>query len=322
MSGLNILIVDDSVGGNQLRDVLRATDSTYQVVVANSAKVARDHLMAGYFDCVFLNTRIGDCNGISLLPAIDAHRGRLATATIMTGAGDEREIVEAMRNGAADFLSKARLSADTVRRAIEIGLASARQAQDQRDVRARLNHLAMFDGRTGLPSRPLFCDRLNHAVVAARRNRQNLAVMVLDLDVFRSVNERFGRQAGDAVLAEVGARVRAVMRGSDTLARLHSDEFATLLPGVDSSDAAVVVAEKIISAVGAPISVGRDQVALGVSIGIAMYPFDGLGPEALFDNADAAMYQAKRRQVGYAFHADMARQAKTQPSALRAADGI
>ncbi|HNB26012.1 MAG TPA: diguanylate cyclase [Alphaproteobacteria bacterium] len=303
MSGLNILIVDASpVGGGALRQLLAETDRGYRILATQTVEDARERLRACGFDCIFVNIRSEDADSMTMTPVVAVHRLWPAAAVIVTGSGDEREVVAAMRSGAVDYVSRARIGVEMLRRTIENGVCAARQEQDARDLRARLNHLAMFDGRTGLPSRPLFCDRLGHALLTARRNRQNLAVMVMNLDFFRDVNRRFGRALGDDVLVRVGGRVRSVMRSSDTLARLHGDEFASLLPGVESSDAAAVVAEKIIGAVGAPIDICGEAVEIGISIGIAMFPIDGQGPEALFDNADAAMYRAKRGTRGYTFH--------------------
>lgn len=304
MNAITMLIVDhDDLERERLRRILGEADGAYKVLTARSSKEAREWLRTGYFDCVFVSACLGGAEGVTLVPAINAHRGRASAATIIIGSGDEREIVAAMRGGAADYLSRASLCAEVVRRAIENGMCAAQHAYDLRDARARLNYLAMFDGRTGLPNRTLFCDRLNHAILAARRNRQSLAVMVMNLDFFKDVNDQFGRSAGDVVLFQIGNRIRNVMRGADTVARLHGDEFAALLPGVGSGDAAVVVAEKIIATAGTPIAIDKDQVTVSISIGIAMLPGDGSGPEALFDNADAAMYRAKRGTLGYAFHA-------------------
>lgn len=304
MGGFNVLVVDsDAIGGEALRAQLIESDAEHRIQVAGSVDEARERLRACTFHCIFLS--IATSHGgemLTLAPAVALHRAWPGTAVIVTGSGDEREVVAAMRSGAVDYISHARIAVEVLRRAVENGVCMARQEQDLRDVRARLNHLAMFDGRTGLPSRPLFCDRLGHALLGARRNRQALTVMVMNIDLFRDVNKRFGRAAGDDILMRVGARLKGVVRGSDTLARLHGDEFATLLPGVDSSEAAATVAEKIITAVEAPIVVGDEAVQLGISIGIAMFPDHGQGPEALFDNADAAMYRAKRGLTGYAFH--------------------
>ncbi len=304
MGGFNILIVDaETTGAEALRRELTEADRGHRIQISESVDEARERLRACAFDCIFFSIAgAPGCETLTLAPAVALHRAWPGAAVIVIGSGDEREVVAAMRSGAVDYVSRARIGVEVLRRAVENGVCMARQEQDLRDVRARLNHLAMFDGRTGLPSRPLFCDRLGHALVSARRNKQTLAVMVMDLDLFRDVNKRFGRPAGDDILMQIGARLKGVMRGSDTLARLHGDEFATLLPGVNSSEAATIVAEKIISAVEAPIMVGDEAVQLAISIGIAMFPDHGQGPEALFDNADAAMYRAKRGMVGYAFH--------------------
>jgi diguanylate cyclase (GGDEF)-like protein/PAS domain S-box-containing protein len=154
--------------------------------------------------------------------------------------------------------------------------------------------LAHHDSLTGLPNRRLLDDRLRQALHLARRRDARLAVMVLDLDDFKQVNDRFGHNTGDAVLREVAQRLSACMRKSDTLARQGGDEFVVVVPEVSGEADSEVVAGKILRALEPPMPVGGDEVRLGSSIGISLYPADARDGESLLRNADAAMYRAKR----------------------------
>lgn len=158
---------------------------------------------------------------------------------------------------------------------------------------AQLRYLAHHDELTGLANRALFHDRLLHAVAEARRNGSFVGVMLLDVDNFKVVNDSLGHEAGDAVLREVAARVRACMRETDTLARFGGDEFALLAPGMESPPNALALARKILDAFDPPFVVEDREVFLSASIGMAFHPLDGQDIEGLLKNADAAMHHAK-----------------------------
>jgi diguanylate cyclase (GGDEF)-like protein/PAS domain S-box-containing protein len=157
----------------------------------------------------------------------------------------------------------------------------------------RIKHLAFFDALTDLPNRALFMDRLEHTLTAARRAQRVLAVMFLDLDGFKVVNDTLGHDMGDALLKTVASVLLAQVRDSDTVARLGGDEFVILLAALADRDEVDIIARRIIQAIHQPIMIGTDLVQIGVSIGIAMYPADAPTPFELIKTADTAMYEAK-----------------------------
>jgi diguanylate cyclase (GGDEF)-like protein len=146
-----------------------------------------------------------------------------------------------------------------------------------------------------LLNRALFHDRLQNALALARRNRGRLALLFIDLDLFKSVNDTFGHAAGDVLLQEVGRRLRTCVRESDTVARLGGDEFLVLLTGMAYPKRTVAVAGKIRACLAQPFAVGEACVAVSPSIGIAAYPEHASDHETLIRYADEAMYEAKRR---------------------------
>lgn len=164
-----------------------------------------------------------------------------------------------------------------------------------REARAleRIAHLAHHDTVTDLPNRALLQDRLAQEVARARRNQLGFAVVMLDLDGFKGVNDRWGHAAGDEVLARAAERLRACMRASDTVGRLGGDEFLAILPDV-GDEGAVVVAEKVRGALEQPFAISAGAASLSASVGIAFYPRDGEDPDTLQRAADAALYEAKR----------------------------
>ena len=171
--------------------------------------------------------------------------------------------------------------------------------QLQREVFERLQaeqkvwHLAHHDALTGLPNRSLLLDRFDQALAMAARGRHRLAVMFLDLDRFKNINDSLGHAVGDQLLKHVAERLRAVVRAVDTVARLGGDEFVLVLHELECAQDAVLVAEKIISSLGEAVTIEGHSLAATPSIGISIFPEDGEDAYALMRNADAAMYQAK-----------------------------
>lgn len=159
----------------------------------------------------------------------------------------------------------------------------------------RLLQLAHFDFLTGLPNRILFRDRLSQAMRQAKRNKRGMALMFIDLDRFKGINDSLGHKAGDQLLVEVAGRLLACVRKSDTVARLGGDEFTVVVSELHAPAAAAVVAEKIIESVGQPVTLEGVEVVVTPSIGIAVFPADGATPEDLIKNSDRAMYQAKEQ---------------------------
>ena len=159
----------------------------------------------------------------------------------------------------------------------------------------QIKHLAYHDALTGLPNRLLFKDRLTVALSHAQRDQNRLAVLFLDLDRFKVINDSLGHNIGDQLLQAVAARVQSCVRDSDTVARLGGDEFTLLLPSLIRSEDAAIVAQKIIEAVRYPFHIEGREFFITTSIGISLYPEDGADAATLIKNADTAMYQAKEQ---------------------------
>lgn len=157
-----------------------------------------------------------------------------------------------------------------------------------------LRRRALHDELTGLPNRTLFWDRLNHRLSQEDRRAADFAVLFVDLDQFKDVNDELGHAAGDHLLIDVTARIRAALREGDSAARMGGDEFLVLLDEVVSSEAAVAVAERLIEALRAPHQFATDERVVTTSIGVAIGPGDFTGADSLVAAADAAMYEAKR----------------------------
>lgn len=157
----------------------------------------------------------------------------------------------------------------------------------------KMSHLAQHDSLTDLPNRMLLNDRLNEAITLAGRYRRKLAVLFVDLDRFKNINDRLGHVVGDRLLQSVARRLLSCVRASDTVSRQGGDEFVILLPEVAHEEDVVVSADKILLALRTPCRIDEHDLRVGASIGIATYPNDGADAETLVKNADVAMYHAK-----------------------------
>ena len=163
-------------------------------------------------------------------------------------------------------------------------------------------HQALHDPLTGLPNRRLFIESIDQAIRSAKRRGSRMAVLVMDLDRFKEVNDFLGHAAGDELLVTVGERIRGIIREADTVARLGGDEYGLMLPELDSAEGVRPVLERIRLALERPISVNTLPLSVEASIGVAVYPEHGTETQLLLQRADAAMYEAKRESSGACFY--------------------
>lgn len=173
----------------------------------------------------------------------------------------------------------------------------------RKEAEQQIAHMATHDGLTGLPNRVLFRARLDLALATARRHGSTCAVLALDLDRFKNVNDTLGHPAGDTLLRVIADRLQFVIRDGDTVARLGGDEFAIIVSRVDGPQCASLVAQRVIDAVGQPVDIDEQSASVGVSIGIALGTHDSPDVESVFKNADIALYCAKAAgRNSYSFH--------------------
>ncbi|MBQ5948813.1 EAL domain-containing protein [Massilia sp. ST3] len=199
---------------------------------------------------------------------------------------------------AADAIRRARdeLEVRVAERTAELAGANALlqdEIVERRQAEARVHHMAYHDSLTGLPNRALLSDRLDCAIRTAQRSGRKLALMFIDLDRFKNINDSLGHLTGDHLLREVAKRLVVAVRASDTVARLGGDEFVVLLPEIASGEECRLVGDKIIEALASPFPFEGRSLHISPSIGICVYPDDGSDVETLMRHADAAMYHAK-----------------------------
>src|SRR5713226_2567533 len=227
------------------------------------------------------------------------HEGRLLGALsvntydpVRTFTAEDAEVLELLAGNASAVLA-------SLERTVELAEAN-RELLKARD---EAQHQALHDGLTGLPNRTLLRDRLQQALLIGDRDKTSVALLIMDLDRFKDVNDTLGHHTGDELLQQVGARLRGIVRASDTVARMGGDEFAIVLPMASHADVAARVAQSLVKALEKPFTLAGHQVSVGSSIGIAMYPEHGTDVKTLMRHADVAMYVAKRGGSGHAVYA-------------------
>ena len=206
-----------------------------------------------------------------------------------------------VRSSEGDFLGMVVLYLRNLREADEWGQRLLEQAAklaavaiEHRELAQQLTHRAFHDPLTGLPNRVLFEERLEQAVARARRNRTSVAMVAVDLDRFKQINDSLGHEAGDELLQQFSARVRASLRETDTVARVGGDEFLIVLPDLTDPKGPAVVAKKLLGALRAPFTLAGNEVTVTASMGVCTYPQDAQDIVLLHRGADAAVYRAKR----------------------------
>ncbi|HCZ16061.1 MAG TPA: diguanylate cyclase, partial [Candidatus Accumulibacter sp.] len=215
--------------------------------------------------------------------------------TILAGRVWTGELINRRKNGSlyAEALTISPVTDGNGR--IQHFVAIKQDISERKANEERVQHLAHHDQLTDLPNRSLLSDRLFQALAQARRDRGTVALMFLDLDSFKPVNDTLGHDIGDLLLKEVALRLQnCVPRESDTVARLGGDEFVILLAQIEKAADAVVVAGKLLAALERPFLIGPHRISISGSIGIAVYPQHGDEVNQLLKNADIAMYHAKK----------------------------
>jgi diguanylate cyclase (GGDEF)-like protein len=286
---IRVLLIEDNPGDARLVQEMLADegDSDYALTTVTTLRAGIERLKADVFDTVLLDLSLPDGQAVETLGALRSQEGR-RPILVLTGIKDDVLAANAMRQGAEDFLVKGQIDGPSLARAV-------RHAIERSRWRNYLDHLAHHDSLTKLPNRALFQDRLGQALEQARRSRQGLAVLFVDLDHFKSINDTLGHTVGDMLLECVAERLRSSVRASDTVARVGGDEFTLLVPDIGGVDDVVLVADKILSALRTPFLIGPHQVVTAASAGASLYPHDGEDAETLLKHADAAMYRAKQQ---------------------------
>ncbi|HKR66516.1 MAG TPA: EAL domain-containing protein [Thermoanaerobaculia bacterium] len=283
---------------------LRESEARYRLMAENSTDLISRSTMRGQILYVseavrsLLGYDASQMVGHSIFEFIaeeDHHGVREVTERIETQRAPQTFSYRAVRSDGTRiwFETTSRAIADPITGELTEIVAVSRDISERRRAEEQIEYQAYHDALTGLPNRLLFRDRLTIALAHAKRQQTPVAVMFLDLDRFKFVNDTLGHSLGDELLRIVGVRLRTVLREGDTIARMGGDEFTVLLTDLTTPTDAAKIAQKLLDTVAHPVRIEGHELYVTTSIGIALYPSDGDTAEALLKNADGAMYRAK-----------------------------
>jgi diguanylate cyclase (GGDEF)-like protein len=300
LKGCILLVEDSPTQADWLAEVLASEG--HEVVIARDGGQALGHLRGQAIDLVLLDLVLPDMDGLDVLRAVkDAPERGFVPVIVLSARSDVRSRVNGLRTGADDYLPKPFDEEEALARVA--GMLRIKHLQDELSAaKAELLALSVTDGLTGLPNRRFFDARLRDELSRSERYSDPVSMLIVDLDHFKALNDRFGHPFGDRVLRQAAQHMKSSLRDPDVCARWGGDEFAVILPKTDLGRARRV-GERILQAIRAQTfepstseGSARDrEVRLTVSIGIAQFPSDGAAtPDALVAQADEALYRAKR----------------------------
>jgi diguanylate cyclase (GGDEF)-like protein len=294
MGPARILIIDDDeVDRKAAYRALTQSEWRGEVALARNADEAKRQISEGKIDCVLLDYNLPGGDGLMLIPELRELLGEHVPIIMLTGEGSELVAVEAMKSGASDYLPKSLLTPGAMFRVIANSMERQRLQRELSHAQSQLEQQALYDGLTGLGNRSLFRRDLGRAISSGERRNAHFCLLMMDLDRFKAINDTYGHEVGDGVLAEVGRRLALIARAGDAFYRLGGDEFTAILDAPSQSAVSPLV-QRVAGGVASPIQVLSVTVIVGISQGIAVYPDHGTSSEALLRSADAAMYSAKR----------------------------
>jgi diguanylate cyclase len=282
---VRVLLVEDNPGDARLVEILLSeTGQDFDVKHVGTLGEALDELDRPPFEVVLLDLSLPDSAGLETVERMRRAAPELPLV-VLSGRDDEEVALQALHSGAEDYLVKGRGDGDLIARSIRYSI-ERKKAEDT------LSYLAQYDPLTDLANRALFHDRLEHALARGERHGGMLALLFLDLDRFKRVNDTLGHTGGDALLKEVAKRMKRRMRDSDTVARLGGDEFAIIIEELSDPQDAARLADDLVKILREPFVMSGHEIPVGVSVGIAVRPpSEG---DRLLKDADAAMYRAKK----------------------------
>lgn len=281
-----LLVEDDPKEALVIKNMLKeGLQNQFTLEHSRSLSHALDLLKQNQFQGIILDSHLPDGKSFESIPQF-LQLCPDAPILILSSVEEEDQAIQAVKSGAQDYLIKGQTSSSTLCRAIRYAMERQRATQ-------RITQLAHYDHLTGLANRGLFYERLNCAVARCHRNDTAIALMFLDLDHFKDINDTLGHECGDSLLKTVAARIKKCIREIDTGVRLGGDEFAVLLEQIVSIEDVASVAQRILHLLAQPVIIKPHQLHVTGSLGITIYPWDGANSQELLSHADAAMYRAK-----------------------------
>ncbi len=290
-----LLVDDDQVDRAAIIRTLKKSNLDVYIEEAITVNQGLELYSKRVFDIILLDYSMPSRDGIEMILDIRNEAKDSGTAIVMMSTHEDENIaLECIKAGAQDFLTKADISEKKLRRAILHSTTRHDLEKKLFQTYQQVKQLAETDSLTGLPNRYFFDESVKLAITNNKRNDHILALLLLDIDNFKLINDNFGHDVGDLLLKKISTKIKQCLRGNELFSRLGGDEFAITLSNLESSEQALHVAQRIIKAMQEPIEIATITINSTVSIGIALYPCNGKTSEELFKYADIAMYRAKK----------------------------
>jgi len=287
MSGISTaLLIEDNPGDARLLKELLAEEpaAPFRLICVDRLQRGLELLSTEKIDVLLLDLSLPDSHGLETFAKAYAHAPKVPII-VLTGNDDHALALLAVKAGAQDFLFKGKLDRELLIRSMQYSIERKRYQE-------QLEHQANYDVLTGLPNRNLLQDRLKRAVFA-QRNARPIAVVFIDLDHFKFINDSLGHTQGDKLLAIIAERLASIVREGDTVARLGGDEFVLVLNDQNKEDVIFRAMQRVLNKVSEPMTIDGQELYITCSAGVSLYPADAPDVETLLKNADVAMYRAK-----------------------------
>jgi diguanylate cyclase (GGDEF)-like protein len=285
---IDLLLIEDNPGDMLLtrRMLEKAEHTSFHISYADSLAKGIERATQSTLDVILSDLNLPDSPDVETFFRLKLRVPEIPIV-VLSGFADEEMSLKAVRQGAQDYLIKGQINNIVLERSLLYAIERKR-AEDT------IKKLAYNDALTGLPSRILLGDRFAMAAADSQRNNRKTALIMLDLDHFKDINDNYGHDAGDEMLKEVSNRLVSILRQTDTVCRNGGDEFILLIPQINTKEMIDEIAQRMLVAVGKPFNLHGVEKRISASLGIAMYPENGKSLEILIKRADMAMYEVKK----------------------------
>ncbi len=282
-----LLIDDDELDRKSILRQIKSQNLDHSIAIAETGEEGLRQLREIRPGVVLLDYRLANMTGLDILETLNRENLLTMPVIMLSGMDDESLMLKCLEHGAQDFLVKSEVTGKTLLRAI-------RYAKERKYLQQQLLTLAKYDPLTGLANRELFTDRMKTGIAKAKRHNERFAVLFIDIDHFKVINDSLGHSTGDELLKSIGLRLQNSMREEDVVARLGGDEFGVLIDDIENIDSVARIATNLISNLKPPHQCNQNELVVSPSIGISIYPECGTDIGSLVQAADTAMYEVKR----------------------------
>ena len=299
ISRLSVLHIEDDPVDARVFETVLGNIYYYDFLLTHvcTLEQALTALSENTFDIVFLDLSLPDSTGLESIRQIHDISPE-SPVVILSGSQDPDITLKAVEWGAQDYLVKGRIDESLLTRTVRFAL-------DRKRMELKLEYLSKYDSLSGLANRGLFYDRLCQAMIRAERRRELIALLFVDLDFFKFVNDEYGHAIGDLLLKQVAERLQASVRKDDTVARMGGDEFTVILEGISDREFISTITEKLLNNLAKPYMLDGHRITITASIGIM--PYDGQGgmtPDEFLRSSDLAMYRAKKKGRNHYYYVE------------------